>query len=192
MKDTDHPNHHLYSARRYRYGWILCGNGGVRRGIPMDALNECLPLFKKGSLIDNGICHHYREWCDVPAVIAVGTPSDLTKWRAEIEKALDEAKLPPQQRWWNGLDTGASSEAMFLALTSKTTPILRHTPLDSDDLGRCLRLLKAVPDFAPRLSEVAAAYPDTAWPAIIARWSELEAATPEEQTKILHAIHEKH
>ena len=40
------------------------------------------------------------------------------------------------------------------------------------------------------LSEVAAKWPKTKWPAIIARWSELENASPDGVSKILHEIHD--
>ena len=45
-------------------------------------------------------------------------------------------------------------------------------PYDSDDFGRCYRLLKAVPEWRGRLSEVAAVLPK--WAPLVERWDELE------------------
>jgi hypothetical protein len=203
MKNPLNPS---YIIKRYPHGWMLCGinfedcysmHQETSSGVPIDALKECLPMFPQGCVVEAAVAHHYRTYCGMNVALCIGTKSGLKKWHDEINKWLDRhTTLSPEERWWCGLDVGASSEAIFAVLNkvsvpNQPKPERGSTPIDSDDLGRCLRLLKAVPSFAPQLDKVAAAYPDTAWPGIIARWSELEKATPDEQTKILKAIHEK-
>ena len=65
----------------------------------------------------------------------------------------------------------------------------RSTPRDSADLGRCLRLLEVMPEWRGRLNVVAEAYPETAWPEIIAAWEELEHADPRYQNATLNECH---
>ena len=46
-------------------------------------------------------------------------------------------------------------------------------PLDPSDLGRCLRLLDAVPEWKPGIRVMARESPE--WDALTARWADLEA-----------------
>lgn len=48
-------------------------------------------------------------------------------------------------------------------------------PCDPSDFRRCREVLKLIPDGAVRLGEVAAAFPSTEWPALVAAWPELDA-----------------
>lgn len=167
----------LYTIERWPHGWVFCGPEG--RGIPMDALNECAKLFPKAAVLHSGIAHNLRQTHSVNAIMCVGVAKDLSKWEAEITVSL--AAYPPEARWWRGFDTGASSASMFAILA--TDSVLRfqarehhhgETPRDAGDFGRCRRLLELLPEWRGRLSEVAAAYPATKWPALVERWSELD------------------
>ncbi len=51
---------------------------------------------------------------------------------------------------------------------------LGYAPADPGDLRRCLMALDRIPDGRRRIGEVAAAYPDGEWPALVAAWAELE------------------
>jgi hypothetical protein len=181
-----------YIIQRWPLGWVLCPPSIDIRGIPMDALNECLKLFPKNSVIETGICHHLRETSTPEAVICIATPANAKKWREHILKAI--AGLPPQDRWWKGLDVGCSSAAIFAVLgdlrfTAPATRMSRQSvPSDAADFGRCSRLIQLFPEWKAQLQQVAEAYPTTRWPAIVARWDELEAATPEEQSRILSTL----
>jgi len=184
---------HLYTIERHTHGWLICAAPG-QRGVPANALGECMPLFPRhsgGSVFDAGIAHHYTVTRDdPPAVFAVTTPEGSKTWRAEIAAAI--STMEPQNRWWSGTDVGTSSAAMLGVLCPKCWAqhtAFRHgkgsTPADADDLGRCLRLIALFPEWRGRLDEVAAAYPGTAWPRIIDRWHELEKADAKTQCYIL-------
>lgn len=166
----------------------------MQRGIPVDALSECLKLFPKDAVTDGSIgASLNRQAYHVHAIMAVGLPRDLSAWKAEINARL--ADRSPEERWWCGTETERSSEAMFHALCSDRWKMTSRkegkggdTPRDADDFGRCKRLIETFAEWRNRLGEVAAAYPDTHWPAIIARWDELTVASAEQQTAILRSI----
>lgn len=57
-------------------------------------------------------------------------------------------------------------------------PDYASPPSDPSDFGRCYRLLKLIPEWRPRLSEVAARYRQ--WTALIEHWDELTAMYEDE------------
>lgn len=183
----------LYHLDRYAHGWVIRPTPG-ETGVPVNALNQCLKLFGKNAVFDTGICHHLKATNKSPdAVLCVTTPSQRGLWRDEITRTLKDDL--PQHAWWRGVDVGSSSAAIFAVLSSydqlrkEAAALSRKShPHDADDLGRCLRLIQAFPGWRDRLPEVAAAYPDTPWPAIIAKWDVLAASTPEDQNHILRAL----
>lgn len=182
-----------YELERRPFGWLLCAPPG-QTGIPLTALRECLPLFPKRAVMHPGIAHHYNaSGYRKHVALAIATPADAQAWAQAIAAELQDCD--PQDRWWRGTDVGCSSAALFAVLCR---PELRPaaaelgraaTPQDAEDLGRCQRLLAALPEWRIRLTEVALAYADTAWPIIIRRWPELEAADPQRQTLILRECH---
>jgi hypothetical protein len=64
----------------------------------------------------------------------------------------------------------------------------QSVPSDAGDFGRCSRLLARFPEWRANLVRVAEAYPDTKWPAIIARWDEVESADTATFGNILNGI----
>jgi hypothetical protein len=78
--------------------------------------------------------------------------------------------------WIVGNDTGMSSKALWAVMMGQKSD--RSHPHDPADLGRCLRLLEAVPEWKPRLSEMAAV--SNYWAALVANWAELERLMREE------------
>jgi len=183
----------LYHLNRWPYGWTISAPDH-ESGVPLTALNECIKAMPKNAVMDNGIAHHLKQTRHRRTVFVIVTASQSAKWRKEIETVI--SRESPEQRWWLGFDVGLSSAAIFavLATFEQRRRTARDystgaTPKDSDDLGRCLRLLALFPGWNERLHLVAEAYPQTAWPAIIARWHELEAATPAQQTALLRDIH---
>lgn len=78
--------------------------------------------------------------------------------------------MKPEQ-WIVSHDTGISSKTIWSVMMG-ATPYWPGTPLDVDDFGRCVRLLVHIPEFRPRLQEVADKYP--VWQPIIDDWKELE------------------
>ncbi len=84
--------------------------------------------------------------------------------------------------WFAGDDTGLSSRALAALLgplvgqewarDAVRAADRAHTPADSADFGRCVRLLDAVPglrEHLPRMAEVS-----PTWARLVGRWDELE------------------
>ena len=57
-------------------------------------------------------------------------------------------------KWSLGDDTGISSKALCAVMLG-FEPILNIPPSDKWDRGRCIRLLKLIPEWIPRLKEMA-------------------------------------
>lgn len=72
--------------------------------------------------------------------------------------------------WALSGDTGASSSAIARHMLG-VRGISCHSPRDSADLGRCLRLLDAVPEWRERMPEMAKYSPE--WASIVGAWDEL-------------------
>jgi len=178
------------------HGWLICAAPG-KTGIPLSALADCGPLFGKHALICMGLPHHFNA-TGYPAHVCVAVAPNgaaFSAWQREIDAAVEKIE-DPQQRWWQGTDTGMSSMTIFAALASEAWKSQARleirggsVPLDAGDFGRCARLVGSVPGWRERLPEVEAAYPQlTEWKAIIARWDELVAATRERQEEILSSL----
>lgn len=77
--------------------------------------------------------------------------------------------------WAASDDTGASSLTILRHMIglSVTQGFGAFAPSDGGDLGRCLRLLRLVPEWEPRIPEMAAL--SNAWAALVPHWEELAA-----------------
>lgn len=75
-------------------------------------------------------------------------------------------------KWAAGSDTGASSKAMLKVMLGDRPKTSFCYPSDGSDLGRCIGLLDAVPEYRERLAEMKAIGPE--WAALIDHWYELE------------------
>ena len=85
------------------------------------------------------------------------------------------------RRWVRGGDTGVSSLTICEVMTG--WPVHRaDIPYDPDDFGRCHRLLLLIPEWAPRLQEVADAYPK--WQPFVDVWDRMVALWGEESPKL--------
>jgi len=73
--------------------------------------------------------------------------------------------------WFLSGDTGASSICIAQHLTGAGCS--GDYPMDAEDVGRCIRLLKFVPEFRSRLPEMAKV--NRYWAVLIPRWREIEA-----------------
>ncbi len=185
-----------YLIARFPYGWALCPPPGSE-GVPMDALSQVTKLAGRNAVMHPGLATYVTRRLGVTATLVVGDPKTLKRWEAEV--AADLAPLDPISRWWMGLDTGTSSEALLAALGGEHPCAVEArrashgaAPKDADDLGRCLRLVHGIPGWDQRLPDVAAAYPETTWPALVAKWADLRASSPEQQTEIIRAILDQH
>lgn len=61
--------------------------------------------------------------------------------------------------WALGNDTGTSSETLAAFMLGMERGGWSSPPSDAADRGRCIRLLKLIPEWLPRLPELAAANP---------------------------------
>lgn len=114
---------------------------------------------------------------NIGASFVFGSKKGLERWRKEL--AAGASHLPPLDRWMKTGDTGTSSLTIASVLSGAS--LMRQgpsLPRDPSDFRRCLDLLKAVPEYRPRLQEVADRYPR--WERLIAEWDELEALFHEE------------
>ena len=83
------------------------------------------------------------------------------------------------RNWLISGHTGVSSLTIAHVLSRTASPRYgAHVPLDPSDFGRCLGLLTAVPEFAGRLKEVAAKYPE--WAPLVREWDNLKELYYEE------------
>lgn len=76
-------------------------------------------------------------------------------------------------RWAATADTGVSSLAILSMMTGVQPTSRFCYPHDGSDLGRCIGLLNAVPEYRERLAEMKVVGPE--WSALVDHWPELEA-----------------
>jgi len=74
-------------------------------------------------------------------------------------------------QWLLSDDIGLSSQTMVARFEGVKDSNHSH-PHDPADLGRCLRLLQAVPEYVPRLHEMKEEGP--VWAALVDNWEKLE------------------
>jgi hypothetical protein len=80
--------------------------------------------------------------------------------------------------WISSNDTGVSSKTIWAVMmncvnTEDAGAFDYDIPHDPEDFGRCYRLLEAVPEWKPRLFEVARAFPK--WGPLVREWNHLSA-----------------
>lgn len=77
--------------------------------------------------------------------------------------------------WFASGDTGTSSQtiANHMLGLKHAGPFGVSEPSDGGDLGRCLRLLAKIPEWEPRIVEMAAL--SHTWAALVPHWAELKA-----------------
>ena len=82
--------------------------------------------------------------------------------------------------WMADGDTGLSSEtiALWISQRKKLSRWGAFTPSDPADLGRCLRLLRAVPELRERLHEMAEC--SEQWAHMLTYWDEIEQSMIDE------------
>lgn len=56
--------------------------------------------------------------------------------------------------WATGGDTGISSNALCAYMAAGMTDRRNNAPMDASDRGRCIRLLKLIPEWIERLDEM--------------------------------------
>jgi len=91
---------------------------------------------------------------------------------AQLAKENDGDSIQNRaNKWIASNDTGMSSEAIWAHMQGVIKPYYEH-PGDPADLGRCLRLLKLIPEWKPRIYEMSKHSKE--WASFTAHWDELE------------------
>lgn len=112
--------------------------------------------------------------CDGEKIYFGQTPKELP-----VELGKD---IPTRlYEWRNGADTGLSSETIVAVMSGAVNPPGRfgwEYPRDPGDLGRCLRLLRLIPEWRERISEMSKCGP--VWDQLAAHWTELETSMSDE------------
>ena len=80
--------------------------------------------------------------------------------------------------WIVGDDTGMSSKTIWAVMLGLNLPGWCCEPADPDDLGRCLRLLELIPEWKPRIGEMAAV--SQSWARMIPHWDRIAASMAKE------------
>lgn len=92
-------------------------------------------------------------------------------------------------RWALGKNVGASSKSIARHMMGMDQGSLGASyPLDGGDLGRCIALLDAVPEWRSRLPEMSIHSP--AWAALVTAWDELTAMHRAGSSKIYDRMKE--
>lgn len=151
---------------------------GVVLRAPMQVdlfLSTCKHFKASGyGFIATNLCGRFKS-------VAVLTKSaeDAEAWADQLRSAAKTAYPNDRElEWIYGVDTGTSSLAIFSVLSSHghlaqlKRDQLGDPPRDPSDFGRCHRLLEHIPEWRPRLAEVAERFP--IWRGLVENWSELE------------------
>lgn len=76
--------------------------------------------------------------------------------------------------WLLSGDTGSSSRAIVRHMFGVASGDVWSYPSDPGDLGRCLRLLELIPEWKPRIQEMASTGPG--WAGQVAIWDDLASS----------------
>jgi hypothetical protein len=92
-------------------------------------------------------------------------------WKDSVARSASRDTVAERSRGWRkGVDTGLSSVTVWAHMMGLKDFDVDY-PLDPADLGRILRLLELIPEWKPRVSELAALSPE--WRALAGRWDEI-------------------
>lgn len=133
----------------------------------LDAMTPVMNQLIQGRITQDG----FEEAC-VQALQAAGCPPgyDTTM------PSQDQPVMIRANAWIVDGDVGASSRAIWSHMMG--TPCHEMpAPRDLDDLNRCLLLLDLIPEWSPRMLEMAR-YPE--WKSLAGRWGVIAAAFLEE------------
>ncbi len=71
-----------------------------------------------------------------------------------MNKQINKDERDASLRHWVDGNIGVSSKAIFLWMSAGRIPGVFEAPSDKGDRGRCIVLLKARPEWIPRLKEI--------------------------------------
>jgi hypothetical protein len=119
----------------------------------------------------------------IPYPIAIDMYSAMTKQFIKSHKSCEKSWKEPEADqslsinqkayfWLKNGEKGLSSTCMFNVFESRKPVINGDHPLDPDDFSRCYKLLKTIPEWRPRITEMKAC--SQAWSNLADHWDELE------------------
>lgn len=150
------PPKHARAPRQPKGDHVVLGGGGVR----------CLHCGNEQAIVPCSIT--------VMAAICRAYAADHTGC-AQSEAGLARFRYTTPDEWLRSWDTGLSSKTIFSVFApGHGAGGAGDLPHDSDDFGRCYRLLRAFPDWRQDLHRVSERFP--AWVQLVMRWAEIEAA----------------
>ncbi len=89
-------------------------------------------------------------------------------------------------KWASSSNTGTSSKAILATMLGNPPKSRFCYPHDQGDLGRCIGLLDAVPEYRARLKEMKAIGPE--WTALVENWPRLEAMYRADDKRLYDAM----
>lgn len=131
-------------------------------------------------LVPDGAVMNLRAAKHLGAAIVAGMPEDTEKLlelpacdaiQADVFIAKHKGLSEQAQKWLLSGERGLSSETMFAVFSGGEVDDDPSHPHDPDDLRRCRMLLEQVPEFAPRIGEMAAVSHE--WARLVAMWDVL-------------------
>ena len=150
--------------------------------LPFDSLkfiaNYADKRFGGESIINSGIADA------VGATMAITSKENVVPWMKKLGVGPGNTT-----DWLKSCDTGRSSKTLYSVLNANPGALSSSgpsIPLDSDDFGRCYRLMKSHPEWRPRMSEVADRFP--VWTPIVEKWDQLVTAFEAGEFKTLDIL----
>ncbi len=165
-----------YKVEQHPHGVLIFG------GMPASDFTALVAAWKEHGLtiVDDGISSALgASWC-------VTSPEGSKLWRAEVDaKATASSDGNREVEWLLGTDTGLSSVTLLWAFGKSRLAVdgarnrLRgshgNPPGDTDDFGRCYRLLSIFPEWRAGLLDIT--FPcrlSADWRPLRSAWPELE------------------
>ena len=142
-------------------------------GVPIGDLTGIVSAQPEGAVLDNHAARH------LGATMVIGLPDDCKsllalpacyELQAEVNLAAQHGLSEAARKWLMDGERGTSSNTIFRTLAGiKPEPEdWSSHPHDPADLRRCRLLLEQVPEFAPRIVEMAAVSPQ--WAGLVKFW----------------------
>lgn len=160
----------------------ICDCKVIYGPVPLDDMSALVKTLPDGAVIDTRAAKH------LGATIVVGMPEDTKKLldlpvcdaiKEQAQEARNAGLSAQAARWLISGERGSSSETIFSTLTGyQGIKNFNSYPHDPDDMRRCRLLLEQVPEFAPRILEMAAV--NLQWSRLVNRWDEICATMDEE------------
>ncbi len=98
--------------------------------------------------------YSFAEWSSDLELARDWLRASITRIQQETERRERKHVLHSLGLWWINDNMGVSSKAIFMYMTQNIVPKAFDAPHDASDRKRCVMLLRAVPEWVDRLSEI--------------------------------------